>query len=90
MLSSRTTLMPSAFDEVTHTCICIETDSGVKALAMFQNIQSECDFSRFPHLLYSQQSAFQVQPEGYFLHGSARRWVAIQLGDLESSMQFEI
>ena len=54
----------------------------VKALAVLQNLESEPHVEAVAPIANGIESLLEVQPEGYFLHSSARGGVTIQPSDL--------
>lgn len=53
------------------TSVCVKTDSGMKTLAMFEDVQREQNLWALPLLLDPVEGSFQIQPETDFLQGCA-------------------
>lgn len=49
------------------TCVSVETDGGMEALAVLQDIQRKQNLGALALLLYAVQRTFQVQPKTDFL-----------------------
>lgn len=64
------------------TCVGVEADGGVEALAVLQDVQREQHLGALALLLNAVQRALQVQPEADFLQGGSRGRVSVEFGHL--------
>ena len=72
---------------IKHTCICVKADSCMEALAVFEDIEGECDLNALPLLLDAEECTLQIQPEADLLQSCPRGWVAVKLGHLWSRIR---